>query len=65
MAKSIDPVTVLRAFVARYDTRQAAARDMGVSSVYLGDLLGGRRKFSDRILAKLKLRRVVESAERA
>ena len=53
------PETVLRAFVAKYDTQVDAAKALHLSQSYLTDLLRGRRAFSDTVLAKLGLKRIV------
>ena len=59
MKCSPDPAAVLRAFVAQHPTQTAAARALGVGDAYLSDLLHGRRLFSDVMLAKLGLERVI------
>jgi DNA-binding transcriptional regulator YdaS (Cro superfamily) len=52
-------VAKLRALIAEQGSQQAAAKRLGVSGAYVNDLLHGRREFSDRMLKKLGLRRVV------
>jgi DNA-binding transcriptional regulator YdaS (Cro superfamily) len=59
MSKDIDPKAWLRALVGRHGTQKAAAKALGVSPAYLSDMLMGRRDISERILAKLGLRRAV------
>ena len=59
MSKDIDPKAWLRALVGQHGTQKAAAKALGVSPAYLGDMLMGRRDISERILAKLGLRRAV------
>lgn len=49
----------LWAFTVQYPTRKAAAAALGISAVYLGDILNNRRDVPPRILAKLGLRRAV------
>jgi hypothetical protein len=56
---SRDPLTVLKRFVARFETQRAAARDLKISQAYLHDLLNARREFSGPMLEKLGLERVV------
>lgn len=51
--------TVLRAFVAQYKTQADAAAALKLSQSYLTDLLRGRRAFSDAVLRKLGLERVI------
>ena len=57
--KELDPVAELRAFVARFTSQADAAKALGVSAVYVSDLLNRRRDVSNNILAKLGLRWVV------
>ncbi len=59
MGKHTDPLDVLEAFVARYKTKKDAAFALNIGQSYLGDLLEGRRDFSDQMLEKLGLKRVV------
>lgn len=54
-----DPLVVLKAFVSQHPSQTAAARALGISQAYLNDLLWGRRTFSEPMLAKLGLRRLV------
>ena len=49
----------LWAFVAQYPTRKAAALALGISAVYLGDIMNHRRDVPPRILEQLGLRRAV------
>ena len=62
MAREIEPLTTLKAFVARYPTQSAAAGALGIRPSYLSDLLLNRRTFSPMILNRLGLRRAVVSA---
>lgn len=57
--KEVDPARTLRAFVSRYPTKRAAAKALGISDPYLFDLLNGNRQYSEPILSRLGLRRVV------
>ncbi len=50
---------VLRAFTLHYGLQRNAAKALGVSPGYVSDLLSGRRDFSEAMLAKLGLRRIV------
>lgn len=60
--KEIDPLKTLRAFVEKHKTQAAAAEALGVSRPYLSDIINGRRDFSDPVLERLGLRRVVVAA---
>jgi transcriptional regulator with XRE-family HTH domain len=60
--KEIDPLERLKRFVGEHETQRAAADALGISRPYLSDILNGRREFSDPILDKLGLRRVVVAA---
>lgn len=63
--KELNPVEQLQRFVARYQTHKAAAVALGISGVYLSDLLNKRRDINDKMLVKLGLRRVVAEARKA
>lgn len=54
-----NPIDVLKLYVQRHETQRAAAERLGVSQAYLSDLLRGHRRFSDPLLSKLGLARVV------
>jgi len=54
-----DPVKALRRLVETLGTQRAAAAGLGISVNYFSDLINGRRDCSDRILAKLHLKRVI------
>lgn len=60
--KERDPHAVLTELVKQCGTQSAAAERLGVSRMFVTDLLLRRRKFSDEMLAKLGLRRVVVAA---
>lgn len=60
--KQIDPTERLQAFVDKYPTQREAAAALKISGAYLSDLLNGRREFSDAILERLALRRIVVAA---
>lgn len=62
MRKHVDALTRLQALVREAGSQKAAAAALGCSAVHVGDLLAGRRTFSDRMLAKLRLRRIVVDA---
>ena len=53
------PHAHLQRIVNERGSQAAAARHLGIAPSYLGDLLRGRRRISDRILKKLGLRRIV------
>jgi antitoxin component HigA of HigAB toxin-antitoxin module len=57
--KVVDPVQVLRTFVAKYPSQRAAAAALQVSQAYLSDLLNGRRALSANILSQLGLKQIV------
>ena len=59
MRIDVDAVARLRAIVKAEGSQKAAANRLGCGAVYVGDLLRGRRAFSDQMLAKLGLRRTV------
>jgi plasmid maintenance system antidote protein VapI len=59
-----DPVKVLRRLVKTLGTQRAAAAGLGISVNYMSDLINGRRDCSDRILAKLQLKRVIVTTRR-
>lgn len=64
----IDALDRLRAFVATFRNQREAAKALGVSQQYVQQMLTRRYPVSDRILAKLKLRRTIvedEPEERA
>ena len=52
-------MVVLKAFMARYPTQKEAAAALGVSAAYLVDLKRGSRGFSNAMLEKLGLERVI------
>lgn len=60
--KEIAPLERLRRFVDTFDTQSAAADELGISRQYLTQLLNGKRDFSEAVLAKIGLRRVVVEA---
>ena len=55
----IEPREALRKFVALHATQREAALALGIGESYLSDLLLNRRDFSDAMLEKLGLRRIV------
>ena len=55
----VDPRKALKEYVAHYDTQGDAASALSISQAYLSDLLHGNRSFSERLLRKLGLNRVV------
>lgn len=57
--KLVNPTLALCTYVARFANQRQAARALGISEPYLSDLLRNRRTASERILKKLRLRRVV------
>lgn len=57
--KIVDALDELRRYVDRFDRQGDAAKALGVSLPYLSDMLHGNRNISERVLSKLKLRRVV------
>lgn len=57
--QEVDPVQALREFVRQFPLQKDAAEALGISGVYLSDLLNQRRDVSPNMLAKLGLRRVV------
>lgn len=63
MKVDVDAVQRLRDLVTREGSQQAAAAKLEIVPSYVGDLLHGRRKFSDSVLGKLGLRRTVIAAK--
>ncbi len=59
--KHRDALKTLRTFVAEYPTHRDAAAALGLSPAYLSQILNGHTPFSDRVLDKLSLRKVVVS----
>jgi plasmid maintenance system antidote protein VapI len=57
-----NPVDVLKSFAAQYPTRKEAAAALGISQSHLTALILGRATFSERMLAKLGLRRTTVTA---
>lgn len=57
--KRANPQKALQALVMRCGSEAAAGVVLGVTQQYVNDLLKNRRPFSDRVLSKLRLRRVV------
>lgn len=55
----VDPQVELASFLERYPTQNDAAKALGIAAPYLSDLLHGHRGFSDRILKRLGLKRIV------
>ena len=59
MSSPTDPRAALLEFIASKGTQKNAAAALGVSATYLVDLKRGRRGFSDVMLRKLGLERIV------
>lgn len=59
MAKEVNATDALAQFVAGHKTQRAAAGELGISQVYLSDMLHGKRDVSPKILSQLGLRRAV------
>ena len=59
MKVDIDAVVRLRALADKLGSQREAAQALEVSEPYLSDILRGRRRVSDAMLAKLGLRRTV------
>lgn len=53
-----DLVTELRAMCLPRGAKRAMAKSLGISAQYMGDILSGRNKISDRIADKLGYRRI-------
>lgn len=60
--KATEPLDALRQYVERYPTQQDAAAALEIHPSYLSALLKGRQGFSESILDKLGLKRVVVKA---
>ena len=63
MKIDVDAVAKLQAVVKREGSQQNAAAALGIAPSHLGDLLRGRRTFSETMLGKLGLRRTVIEAK--
>lgn len=63
MRIDVDAVKCLEALVETHGTQKAVAKRLGCSEVHVGDLLRGRRTFSDAMLNKLGLRRTIVAAK--
>ncbi len=59
MKIDVDAVARLRQVVTEEGNQERAAARLRCSPVHIGDLLRGRRTFSDKMLGKLGLRRTV------
>lgn len=57
-----NPREWLRQRVVALGTQRAVAAELGVSDVYVSDLLRGRRPFSEAMLRRMGLKRVVVPA---
>jgi hypothetical protein len=57
--RETNAIRALQAFRDQYPTQQAAAHALGVAPSYFGDLLRGRRSCSERLLARLGLKRII------
>lgn len=61
----VDAVARLRTLADQAGSQAALAKELGVTPSHVTDLLRGRRLFSERMLAKLGLRRTVIEAKSA
>lgn len=59
MRNETSPVEMLRRAIKEAGTQARLAEQWGVSQAYISDMLNKRRGFSDAVLARLGLRRVV------
>jgi plasmid maintenance system antidote protein VapI len=57
MAKTINPLKALQAFVDKHESQRSAAAALGVSAPFLTMVLTGKRQISPKILKKLGLYR--------
>lgn len=64
MKIDVDARLRLYHLIRKLGTQKAVAEQLGCSSVYVSDLVNGRRDFSDQMLAKLGLRRTVVAVEK-
>ena len=63
--KRLDADAQLRAFVARFPSRTAAAYALGISTQHLHMVMTGRCKPNDAVLEKLGLERVIIQRRKA
>lgn len=57
----LDPMTALKAHIAKFPSQAKAAESIGMSQQLLSQVIRGKIGFSDTLLDKLGLRRVVVS----
>jgi hypothetical protein len=60
--REMNALDALQRFRDQFETNKDAAKALGVTPVYFGDLLRARRDISPRILQKLGLRKAVVKA---
>lgn len=53
----VEMLDILRAFVREAGTQKAAAIQLGISGMYVSDIVNGRRPISDAVAQKLGYRR--------
>jgi plasmid maintenance system antidote protein VapI len=59
MVREVEPVQMLKTYVAQFDTQKEAAGSLGVHASYLSALLNERQDIPDTLLTKIGLRRIV------
>ena len=59
--KTIDAMGALKAHIAKYETQSKAAAALGMSQQLLSQVVNGKIGFSDVLLEKLGLKRIVVS----
>lgn len=62
--KSIDPVDALKRYREKFPTQSKAAEALGISGVYMSDLLNRRRDCPAWLLDKLGLEQIVTVKQR-
>ncbi|HND49868.1 MAG TPA: helix-turn-helix transcriptional regulator [Anaerolineales bacterium] len=54
-----DALNLIRSMVKQHGTQTAAARELGITAVYMSDILAGKSAISDNVARKLGYRRVI------
>jgi antitoxin component HigA of HigAB toxin-antitoxin module len=54
-----EPIEKIKSLVSESGTQRAAAEILGISQVYLSDILNGRRFVSDELARRLGYRRII------
>lgn len=55
----VEPLAELKLFVSQYQRQGEAAKALGISQPYLGDMLRGNRAVGPKVLKRLGLQRTI------